>query len=345
MSFSITTQPFGPLPLPSDREPLTEYILQYEGTGEFATIIPGFGGFLRRLVLRRGQHLFALLKSPDSPQALLADESYAGSLLFPFPSRIKHGIYAFEGEKHALRMNEASRDNAIHGLVHGQSFTVVDQETTPNHASLTVRYDYAGDAVGYPFPFALTVTYELTRADWLNLGSNPDEDRMCALRITYSALNTGETRCPVAFGWHPYFTFTSEPIDELEISLPARSVIKLDDYMIPSGIEPKTPAETFSLRERTLDTPFLIEPTGQTPDGVSFAETVLDSPKAGVKLVVGQETGEGKLNYLVCYTPARRDSIAIEPLTANVDSLNNGEGLVVLNPGEAMTGSMWVRLQ
>ncbi|UHG90430.1 aldose 1-epimerase [Spirosoma oryzicola] len=343
MSFTITTQPFGPLP--SDRKPLTEYILQYPGTGEFISVIPEFGGVLRRLVLRRGDHLYALLKSPESPQALIADESYAGSLLFPFPSRIRHGIYAFEGEKYALRMNEASRDNAIHGFVHGQTFTVVNQETTPNHASLTLQYDYAGDTVGYPFPFALTVTYELTRADWLTLGSNPSDDRLCALRISYSVLNTGTSRCPVAFGWHPYFTFSGESIDELTISLPNRQAITLDDAMMPSGRQPAETAETMSLKERQFDVPFLIEPTGQTSDGISYAETVLESPKAGVKLVVGQETGEGKLNYLVCFTPPRRDSIAIEPLTANVDSLNNGEGLTVLNPGEATSGSMWVRLQ
>jgi len=345
MSFTITTQPFGPLPLPSDRKPLTEYILQYTGTGEFAAIIPEFGGILRRLVLRRQGQLFALLKAPESPQALLADESYASALLFPFPSRIRHGIYAFEGQKYALKMNEVSRDNSIHGFVHGQAFTVINQETTPNHASLTIRYEYAGDAAGYPFPFSLTVTYELTRADWLTLGNNPEADRLCALRITYSALNTGTTRCPVAFGWHPYFTFTSEPIDELTLTLPARKAIVLDGNMIPNGRLPGSPTETFSLRERQLDTPFIIDPTGTTSNGISFAETVLSSSHAGAKLIIGQETGPGKLNYLVCYTPTRRDSVAIEPLTANVDSFNNGEGLTVLNPGEAMTGSMWVRLE
>lgn len=63
-----------------------------------------------------------------------------------------------------------------------------------------------------------------------------------------------------------------------------------------------------------------------------------------MRLIVGQETGPGKFNYLVCFTPTRRDSIAIEPLTANVDSFNNGEGLTILNPGETMSGTIWVRL-
>ena len=343
MSFTISTQPFGPLP--SDREPLTEYVLQYAGTGEFVAIIPEFGGIVRRLVLRKQEQLFALLYAPESPQALLADESYASAFLLPFPSRVRHGIYTFGGNDYALPMNEVSRDNALHGFVHGRSFTVVAQETTPDYARLTLRYDYAGDTPGYPFPFAFTITYALIRADWLLLGSDPTSDRLCAFRITYSVLNTGLATCPVAFGWHPYFTLTGESIDDLTLTLPGRTAIVLDGQMIPTGRQPADAAETVSLRDRHMDTPFMIEPTGQTPDGTSFAETVLASPAANVRLVIGQETGPGKLNYLVCYTPPRRDSIAIEPQTANVDAFNNGEGLAVLDPGDALTGSIWVRLE
>ncbi|AQG78230.1 aldose 1-epimerase [Spirosoma montaniterrae] len=342
MPFQITTQPFGTLP--DETEPLIEYVLEHTETGEFATIIPGFGAVLRRLVLRRNDDVYALIKAPDSAQSLFADESYASALLYPFPSRIRHGIYRFEGEDYALAMNEVSRDNALHGFVHGRVFSVISQETTPNYARLTLRYDYAGDTVGYPFPFSLTMVYELALANRLLLGSHVENDQMCALRVSYAALNTGPTPCPAAFGWHPYFTFTEEPIDDLTLSLPARSQITLNDSMLPSGKQPLENAETFSLRDRELDTPFAVEPTGIPAVGQPFAETVLTSTKTGAKLIVGQQTGAGKLNYLVCYTPGRRDSIAIEPQTASVDAFNNGDGLAVLNPGDVLSGSMWVRL-
>jgi aldose 1-epimerase len=71
---------------------------------------------------------------------------------------------------------------------------------------------------------------------------------------------------------------------------------------------------------------------------------MLTSLRTGVRLIIGQQTGPGKLNYLVCYTPGRRDSVAIEPQTSNVNAFNNGEGLAVLDPGDALSGSMWVRL-
>ncbi|MFD2933477.1 aldose 1-epimerase [Spirosoma flavum] len=343
MPFQISTQPFGTLP--TGTAPLTEYILEHTESGEFITIIPEFGGILRRLVLRKGQYLFALLHAPDSPQTLLADESYASALLYPFPSRIRHGIYHFEGEDYALKMNEVNRDNALHGFVHGRAFSVVGQEITPTQAQLVIRYDYAGDTVGYPFPFALTATYTLIQANLLPKGNHTTDDRMCALQVSYSALNTGATRCPASFGWHPYFTLSGESVDAMSLSLPNRTPILLDKNMIPHGMQAAELAGTIELHEKKLDTAFAIEPTSDSTSPESFAETVLTSLETGVRLIVGQQTGENKLNYLVCYTPTRRDSIAIEPLTANVDAFNNGEGLTILNPGETLSGTMWVRLE
>ncbi|GAB4054092.1 aldose epimerase family protein [Spirosoma litoris] len=348
MPFQITTQPFGPLP--TGATPLTEYLLEHTETGEFITVIPEFGAVLRRLVLRKGKHVFALIEGPDSPQALMADESYASALLYPFPSRIRHGIYHFEGQDYALKMNDTHRDNAMHGFVHGRVFSVVSQEATDTHAQLVLRYDYTGDTFGYPFPFSLTVTYELVQANLLRHGSNPDKDHMCALRISYEAKNTGVTSSPAAFGWHPYFRFSEdielakEPIGKMLLTLPSRIPISLDEYMIPNGQLPAEMAGTIELHDQHLDTAFLIEPTSGPTDTESFAETILTSLVTGARLIVGQQTGEGKLNYLVCYTPTRRDRIAIEPLTANVDAFNNGQGLTILKPGEALTGTMWVRL-
>lgn len=341
MPFTISTQPFGPLATGS--EPLIEYVLEHPETGEFLSVLPGFGARLRRLVLRKGPDLLALIKAPESPQALLADESYASALLYPFPSRIRHGIYRFGDEEYALPLNETSRDHALHGFVQDKPFVVVSQETTPVHAQLVLRHDYSGAITGYPFPFALTVTYELVQASQLPPGPLPN-DRMCAVRISYSALNTGTKPCPAAFGWHPYFTLSEAPIDELTLSLPARTAILLDETMIPNGRSAVEPAATINLRNRMLDTPFSLEPAAAATTGEPFVETILTASKTGIRLIVGQETGAGKLNFLVCYTPPRRDSVAIEPQTASVNAFNSGDGLAILDPGDALDGTMWVRL-
>lgn len=344
MPFQITTQPFGPLP--TGAVPLTEYLLENTDTGEFIAVIPEYGAILRRLVLRKGEHLVSLLRTPESPSALLADETYASALLYPFPSRIRHGIYAFDGEEYALPMNEVSRNHALHGFVSNKPFVVVGQETTDSHARLTLNYQYLGDLTGYPFPFGLSVTYELALGSTLRFGRDTDTDKFCAMRMHYSAMNTGKTPCPAAFGWHPYFSITTEdgpalPIDEMTLDLPVEAAVTLDEAMIPTGQhQPHAQRGPFALKDRQFDTPFVVRPTGE-----GFAETVLNVTKHGLWVLLGQETGPDKLNYIVCYTPYRRDSIAIEPQTANVNAFNTGEGLARLNPGDALSGTIWVRLE
>jgi len=321
--FTIETRSLEPL---EGAEPLTDYILANTETGEWATILPSFGGILRQLVLRKGDSRYTLINSPGSAQALLADETYASALLYPFPSRVHHGIYRFDGEDYALPMNEAMRDNALHGFVHPKPFQVVKQEATPDHASLTIMYVYEGDVPGYPFPFKLTVNYILSTQ---------------GLTLTFDALNAGTTRSPAAFGWHPYFTLNNTDTDNLTLTLPTQTEITLDEHMIANGTKP-APANrlsTFSLKEVELDTPWVASFTDV--DGQQEAKTVLQWPDEDVALEVTQSDS---LGYVVVYTPARRDSIAIEPQTANVNAFNNGQGLTILEPGRSLSGRIGVRL-
>jgi aldose 1-epimerase len=321
--FSIETRALGPL---EGTEPITDYILSNPATGEWATILPAYGGILRQLVLRKGDIRYTLISSPGSAQALLADETYASALMYPFPSRVYQGIYRFEGKAYVLPMNEPARDNALHGFVHPKPFRVVQQEATPHHALLTIQYDYVADVPGYPFPFSLAVTYALTER---------------GLVFSFQATNTGTTRCPAAFGWHPYFTLNNAPTDELELTIPAQAVIDLDDHMIPNG-KSNVPANrmgTFGLRDVQLDTPWVARfDTQAEPPG---ATTRLRWPANDVTLEITQDEA---FPYVVVYTPPRRDRIAIEPQTANVNAFNNLEGLTTLNPGETMQGRVDVRV-
>ncbi|MBO0950669.1 aldose 1-epimerase [Fibrella forsythiae] len=321
--FTIDTRPLGPI---EGTKPLTDYVLINKETGEWATILPEFGGILRQLVLRKGDIRYTLINSPGSAQALLADETYASALLYPFPSRVFQGIYRFEGLAYALPMNETMRNNALHGFVHGKPFRVVRQETTPSHALLAIVYDYAGDVPGYPFPFSLTVTYVLSAQ---------------GLTLAFEALNTGTTRSPAAFGWHPYFTLNNAPTDDLTLTMPIKSVITLDEHMIANGRQPVGDDRlgTFSLNNVELDTPWVA--AFSEVDGQKQAKTVLQWPSEGVSLAITQSDS---LGYIVVYTPSRRDSIAIEPQTANVNAFNNGEGLTILSPGETLSGEIQLQL-
>lgn len=327
MSFSIETQPFGVLPTADSSEPILEYVVKSTQTGEGFSVLPAYGGILRQLYLGPKSLLIPVLRAPDSPQTLFVDETYASALLYPFPSRIRHGIYRFEGQDYALPMNEATRNNALHGLVHPQPFQVIHQETTPTRALLALQYDNNEALPGYPFPFSLRVTYVLTPPP----ADAPNQS--CTLTVAFSAVNTGTTRCPAAFGWHPYFTFNGESTDDLTIEMPVREVVQLDDKLLPVGRIDVDKEGILPLRNQNLDSAFVVH---DKPEGVT---TVLHSPRQGLSLNVWQSQSFG---FLVVYTPGRRDHIAIEPLTANVNAFNNGEGLTILNPGEELQGQIKV---
>ncbi|WP_019986930.1 aldose 1-epimerase [Rudanella lutea] len=330
MLFSIDTQPFGVLPTAETSEPILEYFVKYTETGEGFSVLPAYGGILRQLVLGPKSLLINVLRAPDSPQALFTDETYASALLYPFPSRIRHGIYRFEGEEYALPMNETARDNAIHGLVHPQPFEVIGQEITDQKAQLTIRYTNAEPIKGYPFPFSLTVSYILTPPP----ADQPNQS--CTLTLDFSALNTGDTRCPASFGWHPYFSLNGEDTDALTIDMPVSELIHLDENLLPTGRSPFEDQGILALRDRNLDNAFRVV---SKPEGVT---TVLHSPRQQLSLHVWQDPA---FPYLVVYTPGRRDHIAIEPLTANVNAFNNNEGLSVLEPGDALQGQIKVWVQ
>lgn len=347
MSFQLTTQPFfgADVAVANGRDPLAEYVLKNTDTGELASVIPGHGAILRKLVLQRDSSrqtpggtkpaLFSVIEAPESPQALFAGETYASAILYPFAGRVQHGVYSFEGVDYALAMNETRRNNAMHGLVHEQPFTVIEEEANDELARLILRHTHTGNFEGYPFPFELTLTY--------TLAAN-------GLTLSYSALNNGTSPSPATFGWHPYFTVKPYPhpvelgvaesdtiLDEMTLVLPAQSVVVIGDDLMPTGTRNPLATRKFTLKDWEVDSPFVVDVTE-----ADCAETHLHAPGQAVTLVISQETGPSKLNYLTVFTPPKRDRIAIEPQTANVNALNTGEGLATLDPGDALEG--WMRI-
>ncbi|WP_234734893.1 aldose 1-epimerase [Tellurirhabdus bombi] len=304
---------------------LTEYIIQNTETGEYFSVLPTHGALLRRLVLRHNGTPVSVLKAPESTQALMADETYASALMFPFPSRVRHGIYTFEGTAYTLPMNESARHHALHGFLYNRPFDVVGQVTTDTEASITLQYDYKGDYAGYPFPFDFRITYLLTANGQFSL--------------SYDVRNTGTGNCPVGFGWHPYFTLGEEPIDNLSMNLPVSKQVILDDNLLPVREELFALTGNIPIGDQKIDAVFTVADSPEL--GVT---TVLHSPQQALSLNVWQETGFNKFNYLVVYTPVSRHSIAIEALTCNVNAFNNEEGLQILSPNESKSGQIKVWL-
>ena len=143
---------------------------------------------------------------------------------------------------------------------------------------------------------------------------------------------------PLSDGWHFYFDLGID-IDNLKLKTENCELIELDSQMIPTGKR-----EIFDefvdgkiIGDRKFDSCFKILRKGKT-------ETRLISEDSNINLCIWQEAGEGKYQYLVIYTPPDRKTIAIEPMTSNINSFNNSEGLIFLNPQDSFTASFGISL-
>ncbi len=290
-------------------------------SGESFTVIPTYGANVRELVLRKNDRLYSVLDGYKNEADVDANDWSKGNRLIPFPNRIRDGVYTFDGKKYQLPINEPARHNAIHGFIFKEPF-VLKQHT---EGAVTWSHTYEGQYPGFPFPFEVQVTYALKENH--------------NFEVSVWVKNTGTSAMPLGDGWHPYFRLKS-PIEQLELKIPSTEILELDEQMIPTGrILPfDLFAERRAVGETVLDTVYRLE----GKPGTAVAE--LADPAEGVALRVWQETGPAKYNFMVAFTPPQRGSVAIEPMTCSTNAFNNGDGLLVLQPGEVFEARHGVQL-
>jgi aldose 1-epimerase len=255
---------------------------------------------------------------PDDP-----DEDFRGHVLMPWPNRLRDGRYLFEGTEHRTPLTEPERGNAIHGLANGRRWRALRSST--RHLTLVHELE---PQPGYPFALRLAVQYELTSG---------------GVVVTLRATNVGPARAPFGAGLHPYLTLGAPRIDDDVLELRARTVLPVDDRMLPTG--PGIPVEDTELdlrRPRRIGTLRLDTCFGELQrNAAGVARVRLTAPDGDRQLTLWVDRG---FRYLQVYTadsvrdPARRRSgVAIEPMTCAPDAFNSGDGLVVLDPGVTFT--------
>jgi aldose 1-epimerase len=278
-----------------------------------AVILPGLGGTLASLQLNTSEVIqFPLINSSSWR------DGFPSSVLFPFPNRIDGGKYTYMNSEYHLPINEISRGHAIHGLVAEKPFDVL---LTTEH-QVQLAYSLDGEEKGYPFKCELMLDYSLTNE---------------GLEFSFRITNQEDVHIPVAFGWHPYFRLEDYSIDTLQLELPKHQEVQVNSAHIPTGNFPTRERQARALNGLSLDTAYLLKE-------MDWVETKLISSTQILTVSQWCDLSEG-LKYLVVYTPNTRDCIAIEPQTANINSFNNHEGLILLNPGESKSGKMKVTLQ
>ena len=301
-----------------------KYKLINQNTGESASIIPDFGANVNELVLKKKDKLIQVIEGDKNTKELKKNAWFKGAKLNPFPNRTKDGKYKFENKTYQLPINFKVQDHAIHGLLYNKKFKVKKKISSKTKASLILSYNYNKESKGFPFKFKTEIEYTLS-------------DR--GLEVKTKVTNKGNTKMPFADGWHPYFKL-DDKINNLYLKIPSAKQILVDKRMIPTGKTKKL--SKFRKLEKINKTNF---DTGFACNKSKIIETSIYSKKSNTKLILWQEGGKNRYNFLQVFIPPKRDSIAIEPMTSNTNALNNKEGLIILKPNQKFNSKYGVTLK
>jgi aldose 1-epimerase len=276
------------------------------GTG--FCLVPEYGACLLELNFN-GQQVLDAYKTPEE---LDFNRWSKNVFLYPFPNRLKNGQYTWEGKSYQFPINDGSTGNALHGFGSDKALKVDEVLIKEAEASMQLSYQYEGNIGAYPFPFIFRLSLKIEATG--------------NLEVNMTFQNTGPSAIPIGWGWHPYFKL-SDKVELHDLQTPAIELIGIDKYMIPTG-KHYAFDEFLSLKKigsTVLDNCFKINHPGEN------AVIQLNGDKG--KLRYWQETGLSKYNFVQLFTPPYRESLAIEPMTCNVDAFNNLEGLIQLEAG------------
>ncbi|MEV7969858.1 aldose 1-epimerase family protein [Sphaerisporangium sp. NPDC088356] len=286
---------------------MPQYVLH---GGDYRAEITRLGAALR--VLRHGDRDLVASWPEDGPIP-----HYSGTLLAPWPNRLAGGRYTFQGERFETPVNEPERGHALHGLVAFADWEVVELLTVEDdHAFVRLAHTIE-PSPGYPFRLALQVRYSLS-AD--------------GLTTTLTAGNIGDRPAPYGCGPHPWLIADGGAEEGWELELPAERVLRTDEVLLPTTLEPVagTPFD-FRVPRRlggtVLDEAF----TGLAADAEGTAHVRLRGEQGGVR--ISWEAASMPWAQVCTGTGFGHRGIAVEPMTCPADAFNSGTDLVVLDPG------------
>jgi aldose 1-epimerase len=242
-----------------------------------------------------------------------------GGVLLPWPNRTRDGRWRWRGTDLQLEVPSPSSPNAIHGLVSWQPWQVLASGADTLTVGTVVE-----PRPGYPFRLAAAIDHALA----------PDR-----LVVTVRVRNAGTGPAPFGVGMHPYLAVGAQQdgdVGQAELTLPARTRLELGGDGLPTGGRQPFDGAIGRIGDRALDDAV----TDLERDADGWARVRLRGPAGTVELAVDRSWG-----WLQAYTgdtlPAGewRRSVAVEPMTCPPNALADDVDLVVLEPGEAWSGT------
>jgi aldose 1-epimerase len=291
-------------------------IVAWNSAGVRLEVLPDKGASLNafHIPTRDGRYLniidgYVLEADLNEPE-----KAYNGVFLFPFPNRLRDGIWNWEGKLFSFPVNEPARNNSLHGLLYDRKFEVVEISATSEMSLIHLTYSSSQTDIGFPFQYQIDIEFIVTDND--------------GLAIKTQVTNLGTSILPFGFGWHPYFS-SGSLLDDLIISFPDVVALEVDQQMIPTGTQ--IPYHVFDRPQHfgktILDTGFKLKPCE------IYRIQILD-PAQKLKFSIWQEAGVDGYGYVQIYTHPNRKSLAIEPMTCMANALQTlQDGIQFLEPG------------
>jgi aldose 1-epimerase len=286
---------------------------QYEITGGgYRAVVTEMGAALR--LLQSGDH--DLITGFGSNDRIVGGR---GQQLLPWPNRVRDGRYRFDGVDHQLTLTEPGQHNAIHGLIRWQPAQLVHHGADEVTQQVT-----AFPQPGWDTTLACRITYRVS-AD--------------GLTVTVAAENAGDRPVPFGYAAHPYLTVGEQTVDEILVAVPADSYLRVDDRMLPVGIQ-GVGGHAEDLRSG--------KPLGPVTLDTTFTDLARDDDGHWQVRLTHQDRhtllwGDSHHRWVQVFTGTDRShGLAVEPMTCGPDAFNTAvaePGLITLAPGEEYRGS------
>ena len=319
--FKIISRPLGTVEC---------YVLQRNDGAEFE-ILSGYGAGLNAWRIpdknsKLSDLLFGYREGDDIFK--IGPDTNAGCRLAPFPGRVAYAKFNWNGGDYQLVNNVSWAPHALHGFLQNKEWKFVSFESDSEKCVATFAIDWPGAFTGFPFPFRAVNKITFTGESYT---------------VESTVTNIGKGDLPYSEGWHPYYTL-GEKINGLTMTLPESNLAILDKADIPTG-EFKPDLRFVGGRaigDEFINDCFCLNQGEST--FVSKNKKIFENILANVELKsdtkslqIWQKAGNEQYNAIQIYTPPDRMSIAIEPMTAEPDTLNHHRDLIVIKPGESRT--------
>ncbi|HEV2514249.1 MAG TPA: aldose 1-epimerase [Devosia sp.] len=232
-------------------------------------------------------------------------------LLVPWSNRLSGGGFDYEGQFHAVAPNVAGERYPLHGDGFQRSWRVSRKEATE------LELELEDGAIG-PYRYTAHVTY--------GIGDG-------FLFASLTVVNQAAMALPFGLGFHPWFPRT--PTTLLRAS--ATQVELQDEQYLPTEVVGVGERHGFDFRRGSHLPGGWVNNAFLGWDGTAELAIGYEEPKISL-------TASTSLNTFILYSPSTEaDFFCFEPVTHAVDAHQRG-GLTRLEPGEAMSASMVLRV-